>query len=155
MLIYLNLAMVLVSWTRFLSFFLVISSMSKLLMTLSKMITACITFLFITLCYLQMMVPVFNTLFQEESINYINPLQVLLTLWDNMITGGGLFFGDQSSFKIENDVWMLFHMLVSHVFLLNYLIAILATVYENMLEKGDFAYKSNKYMYIERFYIPM
>jgi hypothetical protein len=72
-----------------------------------------------------------------------------------MITGGGLFFGDQSSFKIENDVWMLFHMLVSHVFLLNYLIAILATVYENMLEKGDFAYKSNKYMYIERFYIPM
>ena len=24
-----------------------------------------------------------------------------------------------------------------------------------MLEKGDFAYKSNKYMYVERFYIPM
>jgi len=39
--------------------------------------------------------------------------------------------------------------------MLNYLIAILSTVYENMLEKGDFAYKSNKYMYIERFFIPM
>jgi hypothetical protein len=39
--------------------------------------------------------------------------------------------------------------------MLNYLIAILTTVYEEMLEQGDFAYKSNKYMYIERFFIPL
>lgn len=72
-----------------------------------------------------------------------------------MLTGGGIFFGDDSPYKLENDLLMIFHILISNVFLLNYLVAILATVYENMLEKGDFAYKSNKYMYIERFYIPM
>lgn len=155
MIITMNLAMVIVSWTRFISFFLVISSMSRLLMTLSKMVTAAVTFLFITFCYLIMMVPVFGTLFQEQTINYVDPIQTMLTMWDVMITGGGIYFSDDNPYKTENDIWMLFHVLLSNVFLLNYLVAILATVYEDMLEKGDFAYKSNKYMYIERFYIPM
>ena len=48
-----------------------------------------------------------------------------------------------------------FHVFLANIFLLNYLIAILSTVYEEMLEKGDFAYKSNKYMYIERYLIPL
>jgi hypothetical protein len=147
--------MVLVSWCRFISFFLVISSMSRLLMTLSKMITACITFLFITICYILMMIPVFGILFQEETINYFDPLQTLLSLWDAMLTGTGIYLIEGATYKQENDMFMVFHIVFSNVFLLNYLIAILATVYFNMLEKGDFAYKSNKYMFVERFYIPM
>ena len=46
---------------------------------------------------------------------------------------------------------MLLHILLSNIFLLNYLIAILSTVYEEMADLGDFAFKSSKYMYIERF----
>jgi hypothetical protein len=42
---------------------------------------------------------------------------------------------------------------VSSVFILNYLIAVLATIYEEMNELGDFAFKSSKYHYIERYYI--
>ena len=37
--------------------------------------------------------------------------------------------------------------------MLNYLVAILATVYENQMELGEFAYKCNKYWYIERYMI--
>ena len=153
--ILLNVAMVLVSWIRFIGFFLVINKMSVLLMTLSKMITNCITFLFIDFCYMLMMVPVFGILFQEENINYISPMQTLLTLWDVMITGGGVFFDSTNPYAKENDWLTIFHLTMGNIFMLNYLIAILATIYEVMLEKGDFAYKSNKYMYIERFYIPM
>ncbi len=47
------------------------------------------------------------------------------------------------------------HVIIGNVYLTNYLIALVSTVYENLIPKGDFAYKSNKYMYIERFYIPM
>jgi hypothetical protein len=39
--------------------------------------------------------------------------------------------------------------------MLNYLIAIVTTVYEDNIESGDFVFKSNKYMYIERFMIPL
>ena len=48
---------------------------------------------------------------------------------------------------------MMFNILFANVFLLNYLVAILSTVYEDMMEMGDFAFKSNKYKYIERYNI--
>lgn len=72
-----------------------------------------------------------------------------------MITGGGVHFDELNPYKVENDIWMLVHVMIGNIFLLNYLIAILATIYEDMLPKGKFAYESNKYMYIERFFIPM
>ena len=37
--------------------------------------------------------------------------------------------------------------------MLNYLIAIMGSVYEDMLEKGDFLYKVKRYQYIERYTI--
>lgn len=99
-----NLAMIIVSWSRFISFFLVIQKTAVLLLTLFKMITSCITFLFIDLCYMMMMVPVFGILFQEENINYLNPMQTLLTLWDGMITGGRITFDPMTKYAKENDI---------------------------------------------------
>ena len=46
---------------------------------------------------------------------------------------------------------LILHIFVSNIFLLNYLIAILSTVYEEMADMGLFAYGSNKYQYIERY----
>ena len=48
---------------------------------------------------------------------------------------------------------IIFHIFISNIYLLNYLIAILSSVYENMADLGPFAYKSSKYQYIERFQI--
>lgn len=45
--------------------------------------------------------------------------------------------------------------MVANVFLLNYLIAILSTIYQEREDQGDFAYKQNKYQYIERYQIAM
>ena len=46
---------------------------------------------------------------------------------------------------------LVLHIFIANIFLLNYLIAILATVYEEMADMGLFAYGSNKYQYIERY----
>jgi len=40
-------------------------------------------------------------------------------------------------------MWL--HIYIANIFLLNYLVAILSTVYEEMLETGDFSYKVKKY----------
>ena len=48
-------------------------------------------------------------------------------------------------------LWL--HIYISGIFLLNYLVAILGTVYEEMLETGDFSYKVMKYQFIERYNI--
>ena len=48
---------------------------------------------------------------------------------------------------------MMTHIYIANIFMLNYLIAILASVYEDMLEKGEFAFKCVKYNFIERYMI--
>ena len=48
---------------------------------------------------------------------------------------------------------MVIHIYIASIFMLNYLVAILSTVYEQMMEKGDFKFKCYKYKYIERYNI--
>ena len=48
---------------------------------------------------------------------------------------------------------LVFHLYIANIFLLNYLVAILSTVYSEMSEEGDFYYKYYKYKYIERYNI--
>jgi len=153
--IYLQLAMVLISWIRFLSFFLVISAISRLIMTLIKMLVSCFTFLFIVVCYLILMTPIFFILFQETMTACIDPIRTLVFLYDSYL---GAFAYTSVQAQEKTVLWSFFltiHVFLANTFVLNYLVAILTTVYEEMLEKGDFAYKSNKYMFIERFYIAM
>ena len=54
-----------------------------------------------------------------------------------------------------HSVLIIIHIFISNIFLLNYLIAILSTVYEEMQPMGLFAYNSNKYQYIERYHYAM
>jgi len=54
-----------VTWLRFFSYFLLIHQVSKLIMTLIKMIQDTMSFLFIALCYLLLASTVFATLFYK------------------------------------------------------------------------------------------
>ena len=48
---------------------------------------------------------------------------------------------------------MMIHAFIANICLLNYLIAILSTVYEIMFVDGEFAYKKYKYRFIEKYNI--
>ena len=75
---------------------------------------------------------------------------MLRTLFDAMM-GSYNYSVSTDDEKYKHIGFLIFHIFISNIFLLNYLIAILATVYEAMNEQGDFAYKSYKYQYIERY----
>jgi len=47
------------------------------------------------------------------------------------------------------------HVIIANIFLFNYLVAILSTVYTIMQEEGEFAYKASKYQFIEKYSIAM
>lgn len=53
--------------------------------------------------------------------------------------------------SLSYSILMVFHVFFSNVLLLNYLIAILSTTYDNMKKSGIFKYKKNLYQYCERF----
>ena len=50
---------------------------------------------------------------------------------------------------------MMIHVFIANIFLLNYLVAILSTVYETMFEGGEFQYKSSKYKFIEKYSVAL
>lgn len=51
----------------------------------------------------------------------------------------------------SHSLLLIVHVVISNIFLLNYLIAILSTVYVIMKVVGEFKYKANRYSYIEKF----
>jgi hypothetical protein len=67
---------------------------------------------------------------------------------------GGYDFGAiEDRYSIHHTFATIFHVFIAHIFMLNYLIAILCTVYENMIATGDFSYKVKRYQFIERYII--
>ena len=62
---YYVIAVVIVSWLRFFGYFLVIRAVSKLIMTLIRMISDTLAFIFILCCYMILAATVFTTLFSK------------------------------------------------------------------------------------------
>ena len=86
-------------------------------------------------------------------MHYSSLLLSIRTLYDAML--GNYSYSGMGTYNTLHSILLMIHIFISNIFLLNYLIAILSTVYTVMLEKGDFAFKSNKYQFIERYSIAM
>ncbi len=56
-----------ISWLRFFSYFLVVSKISKITLTLFMMLRETINFMFILSCYMILMSTVFATLFRDAN----------------------------------------------------------------------------------------
>mmetsp|Transcript_43453 Transcript_43453/g.41915 ORF Transcript_43453/g.41915 Transcript_43453/m.41915 type:complete len:255 (-) Transcript_43453:762-1526(-) len=70
------------------------------------------------------------------------------------------FIGDYNyimadNYFISGSVSIILHEFISNIFLLNFLVAILSSVYEIMLNEGEFEYKKCKYEFIEKYSIAM
>lgn len=121
-------------------------------MTLSAMVNSMSTFT-ITIClYIVTVLPIYLYIFQTETIVAANNFYMIRFMFDSMVGSFGNIGGDLA---LAWQVITLINVFLVHVFLLNYLIAILSTVYQQKEEEGDFAYKQNKYQYIERYSIAM
>jgi hypothetical protein len=55
--------------------------------------------------------------------------------------------------ELSHSILLIGHVFFANILLMNYLIAILSTTYENMKQSGIFRYKVNLYKYCERFMI--
>ena len=76
---YYVIAVVIVSWVRFFSYFLVIKKVSKLIMTLVRMLIDCLSFMFVFSCYLLLAATVFTTIFENVDQAEYGELSISLT----------------------------------------------------------------------------
>jgi len=62
---------------------------------------------------------------------------------------------DDDKYEMSFSILMGIHLFIANIFLLNYLVAILSTVYNLMMNVGEFEFKVSMYKFIEKYSMPM
>ena len=119
-----------------------ISEMSKMILTFIAMVRDTISFMYLVFGYLFLMACVFTTMFQDINPgSYGNFSTSIRTMFDGLMASYG--YKGYGVYEIEHMIFIIMHVIMSNILLLNYLIAILSTSYVEMLESGVFLYKVN------------
>jgi hypothetical protein len=141
-----------ICWLRFFTYFLVIRDISKLLLILVAMIGDTMAFMFIVCCFILIMSSIFTTLYQDVNPDKFGGLAISArNLFDAAI--GQYDYVGMEGRELSFSILQIVYVFFGNILLMNYLIAILSTTYENMKQTGIFKYKVNLYQYCERFMI--
>jgi len=117
-----------VTWLRLFTLFLLVQKISKLLLTLGRMVKDTIAFTFIIVCFFMLMATTFTIRFAEVDPEYYGSMTLSFrSLFDLMVTS--YVYRDLGSFNRAHSLLLIVHTFITNVFLLNYLIALLSTVY--------------------------
>ena len=117
-----------ISWLRFFSYFLVMSKISKITLTLFMMLRETINFMLILSCYMILMTTVFATLFRDSDTldakeDYHSLFTTLRALVDYFLANFGA--KEMANFNTSHSILYFIHVTISNIFLLNFLVAIL------------------------------
>ena len=141
------------NWMRLALFFLCFKISACLIQTLVFMIYETIYFLVIFICYLLIVATIFFLVFQKvQSFDLKDIYSSLFWLYD--ATVGTFYHPDNlGDYDLVHRFLLAVHVLASNILLLNYLVAILSTVY-NLLNKEEdirlFACRSYIHYYSKR-----
>ena len=151
---YMMIVVIIFQWVRFYQFFLMISELSKMLLTFFAMVYDTIAFMFLVISYLIIVAAIFTTIFQDMKPGDYESFDITIRkMFDNLMASYG-YSGFPTQEKEYMHMLMLWvHVFMSHILLLNYLIAILSESYNVMQESGTFLYKVYLYQYCERYMV--
>jgi hypothetical protein len=141
-----------ISWLRFFTYFLVVRTISKLILTLLAMVGDTLSFMFIVCCFILIMASIFTTLFQDVNPAEYGGLAITVRYLFDAALGQYSYagMGDRTTLY---SILLIIYVFFANILLMNYLIAILSTTYENMRDTGIFRYKVNLYQYCERYMV--
>ncbi len=95
------------------------------------MVEDTIAFIFIVACFITIMSSIFTTLYQDINAEKFGSLTTTVrTLFDAALAVYD--YNDMGGRTLSYSILIIFHVFFSNVLLLNYLIAILSTTYDNM-----------------------
>lgn len=93
---------------------------------------------------------VFTTLFSGPAPEFYGSMSTSMrTMFDYMLANYNHI--DMSRSDTSHSLLLIVHLIISNIFLLNFLVAILSSVYSIMKIVGEFDFKANMYSYIEKF----
>lgn len=150
MLNYMVTANAIFQYLRAFSFLLLIESLSKMIITFLNMLIDTLPFLMLLCIFILLMMSICATLFQD-----VNPdMFGYFTISFQSVFDGILAPGAYTGFGEFETLWSVIYQLITlfgNVLMLNYLVAILSSTYENLLQYGSFLYKVKKFQYCQRY----
>ena len=116
---------------RFFLYYLLEKKISKPLLTLVEMVGDTLSFLLLIFCYILVQASIFTTLYQDQLVtNYESLILSFRTLYDESLVVYS--FKGMKNQEVIHSLLLVFHVFLTNVLLLNYLIKILSTTYEKM-----------------------
>ena len=151
---YYMILVLIISWLRFFSYFLVMNKISKITLTLFMMLKETLNFMLILGCYMVLMTTVFATLFRDaETEDAVSDYHSLFTTLRALVDYFLANFPpkDMGNFNTSHSILYIVHVTISNIFLLNFLVAILQAVYDIMIKNGDFYAIEYQYIFITKY----
>ncbi|CDW72703.1 UNKNOWN [Stylonychia lemnae] len=143
-------AVVTVTWIRFFAYFLIIKKVSKLLITLVTMIFNTMSFFFMFVCYMIIAASIFNMRFGNVAEDMYGSFFISArTLFDSMQSN--YEFRNFGPYERSYDIMFIIHQIITRIFMLNYLVAVLTTIYQYMIIQGEYTYIRMRYWFYKRF----
>lgn len=130
---------ILLSWLKLFTLFLLLPNISKLVLTTIEMVKSTLAFGFIILCFFIISGTVFSIKFREiDEENYGTILIAMRRLLDYMVTNGFENEVDHTKYFYIHTALFVIFVLITNMFFLNTLIALITSVYKEMLETGEY-----------------
>lgn len=120
-------------------------------MTIIKMFSTVGDFFIVTIYYLLLMALIFYAMFSDFISDYYDIVECLRIMFDAFMGTYYHHLLEDPTMDVLYVVILYLHVYVANIFLLNYLVAILATVYGEEQEIGIFSWNTKLYSFIERY----
>ncbi len=144
---------VVISWVRYFSYFMIVNGVAKMTITLFRMLYDTLSFFVILCAFLLLSSAIFQTLFRdaltEDAEVYSGILSSLRAVVDYFT--GEYDEKDMGNFDLSHSIVYMVTVLVGNIFLLNYMVAIINTVYNSMIDNGDFYAIRFSYQFVSKY----
>jgi len=139
-----------VNWIRLFSYLYLVPQISKLLITMLQMLQETLLYMFVIFGIICAFAVVFNLRFGETAPELYGNFALSLRNLFDIMTRAYVYvdLGDQN---IEHSYFLIVYGTISTIFILNYIIATITTIYKAMMIEGEFHKKAYKYQWIMRF----
>jgi hypothetical protein len=125
-------------------YFLVIQSVSNLIMTFAEMVSSMSTFILMQIMILVTSLPLWQYLFQTQTMIASDNFYLFRYFFGNIVGNYTLIDENAEYFRLW-QIFTIISVLISNVYMLNFLVAILNSIIDKRGAEGDFAYKQSKY----------
>ena len=139
-----------VTWVRSFNYFLLQRNFSRMVMTLYLVISHIVAFTALLMTYIVIASLAFNNVFALKDPQAYGTMALTIRTMIDITVGNYQYTYYDEKDKVHS-VFIMVHGIISFIFLVNFIAAILTSTYRHVIDGGEFSYKCIKYQFFEKY----